>query len=152
MNLADAIRMASQQRFQSAAEPRLADPPPTPALPHGEESDSIQTVRFEVRLTTQQLHDLLQWLARNLHPVMTLREAARYLRLHTAELEALAAVRRHPRVQGGQQVALSESRAGRVDAGAARRRISRCREEEPACRVRHRVRRVRARRPRLCWR
>jgi hypothetical protein len=28
----------------------------------------MQTVRFEVRLTTQQLHDLLQWLARNLHP------------------------------------------------------------------------------------
>jgi len=90
MNLVDAIRMASQQRFQSQVEERLADPSPIPALPHGEELDSIQTVRFEVRLTTQQLHDLLQWLARNLHPVMTLREAARYLRLHTAELEALA--------------------------------------------------------------
>jgi excisionase family DNA binding protein len=50
----------------------------------------MQTVRFEVRLTTQQLHDLLHWLARNLHPVMTLREAARYLRLHMAELESLA--------------------------------------------------------------
>jgi excisionase family DNA binding protein len=90
MNLVDAIRMATQQRFQSQAEERLADPPSTPALPHGEESDSMQTVRFEVRLTTQQLHDLLQWLARNLHPVMTLREAAHYLRLRTAELESLA--------------------------------------------------------------
>ncbi len=90
MNLADAIRMASQQRFQSAAEPRLAEPPYESAHGMGEDSESVQTVRFEVRLTTQQLHDLLQWLARNLHPVMTLREAARYLRLHTAELEALA--------------------------------------------------------------
>jgi excisionase family DNA binding protein len=90
MNLVDAIRMASQQRFQSAAEPRVAEPPHESAHVMGEESDSVQTVRFEVRLTNQQLHDLLQWLARNLHPVMTLREAARYLRLHTAELESLA--------------------------------------------------------------
>jgi len=90
MNLADAIRMASQQRSQGAAEPRLAEPPYESAHVMGEEGDSVQTVRFEVRLTNQQLHDLLQWLARNLHPVMTLREAARYLRLHTAELEALA--------------------------------------------------------------
>ena len=90
MNLVDAIRMASQQRFQSAAEPRLAEPPHEGAPAASEDTDSIQTVRFEVRLTNQQLHDLLQWLARNLHPVMTLREAARYLRLHTAELESLA--------------------------------------------------------------
>jgi hypothetical protein len=85
MNLVDAIRMATQQRFQSQMEERLAEPPSTPTLSHAEELDSMQTVRFEVRLTTQQLHDLLQWLARNLHPVMTLREAARYLRLHMAE-------------------------------------------------------------------
>jgi excisionase family DNA binding protein len=90
MNLVDAIRMASQQRFQSQAETRVVEPPHESAHVMGEESDSVQTVRFEVRLTTQQLHDLLQWLARNLHPVMTLREAARYLRLHTAELESLA--------------------------------------------------------------
>ena len=90
MNLVDAIRMATQQRFQSQMEERLAEPPSTPTLSHAEELDCMQTVRFEVRLTTQQLHDLLQWLARNLHPVMTLREAARYLRLHTAELESLA--------------------------------------------------------------
>ena len=90
MNLVDAIRMASQQRFQSAAEPRAAEPPHESAPSASEESDGVQTVRFEVRLTNQQLHDLLQWLARNLHPVMTLREAARYLRLHTAELQTLA--------------------------------------------------------------
>jgi len=90
MNLVDAIRMASQQRFQSQVEARSLDAPVAAAPAPAEESDSIQTVRFEVRLTNQQLHDLLQWLARNLHPVMTLREAARYLRLHTAELQTLA--------------------------------------------------------------
>ncbi|MFN7162270.1 MAG: helix-turn-helix domain-containing protein [Fimbriimonadales bacterium] len=84
MNLVDAIRTATQQRLHT--------PTPEPAVvvaPH-EESEGVQTVRFEVRLTNQQLYDLLQWLARNLHPVMTLREAASYLRLRTAEVVALA--------------------------------------------------------------
>jgi excisionase family DNA binding protein len=90
MNLVDAIRMASQQRFQSQVEARSVEPAAAVAPVPTNESESVQTVRFEVRLTTQQLHDLLQWLARNLHPVMTLREAARYLRLHIAELESLA--------------------------------------------------------------
>lgn len=84
MNLVDAIRTATQQRFHT--------PTPEPAVvvaPH-EESEGVQTVRFEVRLTNQQLYDLLQWLARNLHPVMTLREAASYLRLRTAEVVTLA--------------------------------------------------------------
>ena len=90
MNLVDAIRMAAQQRFQSQAEERSTDPAAALAPVPADEAESVQTVRFEVRLTSQQLHDLLQWLARNLHPVMTLREAARYLRLQTAELQALA--------------------------------------------------------------
>jgi excisionase family DNA binding protein len=90
MNLVDAIRMAAQQRFQSQVEERSIDPAAALAPVPADEAESVQTVRFEVRLTTQQLHDLLQWLARNLHPVMTLREAARYLRLHTAELQTLA--------------------------------------------------------------
>ncbi|MDM7461754.1 MAG: helix-turn-helix domain-containing protein [bacterium] len=84
MNLVDAIRTATQQRFHTPTpEPAVAVAPP-------EESEGVQTVRFEVRLTNQQLYDLLQWLARNLHPVMTLREAASYLRLRTAEVVALA--------------------------------------------------------------
>ncbi|MGQ9656829.1 MAG: helix-turn-helix domain-containing protein [Fimbriimonadales bacterium] len=90
MNLVDAIRMASQQSFQSQAPPRPIEPAHESVSPPADDTESVQTVRFEVRLTNQQLHDLLQWLARNLHPVMTLREAARYLRLHTAELQALA--------------------------------------------------------------
>lgn len=90
MNLVDAIRMASQQTFQSQASTRAVGPAHESVSASADESEGIQTVRFEVRLTNQQLHDLLQWLARNLHPVMTLREAARYLRLQPAELQSLA--------------------------------------------------------------
>lgn len=90
MNLVDAIRMASQQAFQSQAPTRPIEPASESVSPPADDTEGTQTVRFEVRLTNQQLHDLLQWLARNLHPVMTLREAARYLRLQTAELLALA--------------------------------------------------------------
>lgn len=90
MNLVDAIRMAAQQRRHAPLEETspLSASVPTPAA--SEESDPAQTVRFEVRLTNQQLYDLLQWMARNLHPVMTLREAAHYLRLRTTELQVLA--------------------------------------------------------------
>ncbi len=90
MNLVDAIRMASQQRPRGSAEGSIVAPGPAVAPAPVDETEVMQTVRFEVRLTNQQLHDLLQWLARNMHPVMTLREAARYLRLHTTELETLA--------------------------------------------------------------
>lgn len=100
MNLVDAIRKASQgapvfsseRSFGSAG----ASPPSEGSKPaEGEggmpsESPALQTVRFEVRLTNQQLYDLLGWLARTIHPVMTLQEAAHYLRLRKAELESLA--------------------------------------------------------------
>lgn len=89
MNLADAIRIAAQQRLSAPTNEATSVAAPTPTTAP-DESESLQTVRFEVRLTTQQLHDLLQWLARNLHPVMTLREAAHYLRLRPSELQTLA--------------------------------------------------------------
>lgn len=89
MNLVDAIRAASQQR-QPPTTPERASAVASPAVAPHDESENVQTVRFEVRLTNQQLYDLLQWLARNLHPVMTLREAASYLRLRTSEVAALA--------------------------------------------------------------
>lgn len=85
MNLADAIRLASQERVNS-----FTGEAPTVAASAPDESEAMPTVRFEVRLTQQQLHDLLLWMARHLHPVMTLREAAHYLRLRTAELLTLA--------------------------------------------------------------
>lgn len=91
MNLADAIRLTSQRTIHTSVEESspIAASDSLPAS-QGEESEHVQTVRFEVRLNSQQLYDLLQWLARNLHPVMTLREAAHYLRLRPTELQALA--------------------------------------------------------------
>ncbi|MFN3690398.1 MAG: helix-turn-helix domain-containing protein [Fimbriimonadales bacterium] len=86
MNLVDAIRMASRQCAPTLGEGASPSGAPAPT----EDTDGVQTVRFEVRLTNQQLYDLLQWMARNLHPVMTLREAAHYLRLRPMELQALA--------------------------------------------------------------
>ncbi len=91
MNLVDAIRLATQK--QLGAQPAEATDI-TELKGHHENSlldkEEMQTVRFEVRLTNQQLYDLLQWLSRTLHPVMTLREAAHYLRIRTTELQSLA--------------------------------------------------------------
>lgn len=90
MNLVDAIRLATQRR--DTGEVSAPSPTPTPSSEPitGLEHEEVQTVRFEVRLTNQQLYDLLNWLARSLHPVMTLREAAHYLRLRPAELQQMA--------------------------------------------------------------
>jgi len=52
--------------------------------------DGMRVVRFEVLLTQQQIVDLMQWLARNMRSIMTLREAAHYLRLRTTQVQALA--------------------------------------------------------------
>jgi hypothetical protein len=104
MNLVDAIRKAAQQlpSGKEGGQPLLTGIPNAPTLRQpaqgtqaGEnpeavsaiEHETLQTVRFEVRLTNQQLYDLLGWLARTIHPVMTLREAAHYLRLRVAEVE-----------------------------------------------------------------
>lgn len=89
MNLVEAIRLASQKREGAENSPAL--PSSTSAEPTASsEREEMQTVRFEVRLTNQQLHDLLSWLARSLHPVMTLKEAAHYLRLRPTELQQMA--------------------------------------------------------------
>ncbi len=96
MNLVDAIRKAAQQSQGVQGESATTAPRAPASAPANasdapqHEPEAMQTVRFEVRLTNQQLYDLLSWLARALHPVMTLREAAHYLRLRIAELEALA--------------------------------------------------------------
>ncbi|MCS7066677.1 MAG: helix-turn-helix domain-containing protein [Fimbriimonadales bacterium] len=95
MNLVDAIRKASQGMLASPPEQRVMSPsvsrePVVVRANEAGEPDALQTVHFEVRLTNQQLYDLLSWLARTIHPVMTLHEAAHYLRLRKAELESLA--------------------------------------------------------------
>ncbi|CUU05640.1 MAG: helix-turn-helix domain-containing protein [Fimbriimonadales bacterium] len=89
MNLVEAIRLASQKREGTENPPAPASSPNAEPGASGEREE-MQTVRFEVRLTNQQLYDLLSWLARSLHPVMTLKEAAHYLRLRPAELQQMA--------------------------------------------------------------
>lgn len=95
MNLVDAIRKASQQMrlnpsLSEAMPPSAGNTSAANPATHAHEQEMLQTVHFEVRLTNQQLYDLLSWLARTIHPVMTLQEAAHYLRLRKAELESLA--------------------------------------------------------------
>jgi len=87
--------MASQKQAETpqpypAGVSHSTSTPQAEPSPAHDESPALQTVRFEVHLTDQQLQDLLQWLVRSLHPVMTLREAAHYLRLRPTEVQALA--------------------------------------------------------------
>lgn len=91
MNLVDAIRMATRRETVSETPPHPApNPQSVSAHEHDQEREAVQTVRFELRLTNQQLYDLLNWMARSLHPVMNLREAAHYLRLRPTELHQMA--------------------------------------------------------------
>lgn len=116
MNLADAIRQAAQtngnplpneQRppkievienpaYQTQAtqtesttmepaheETRLPDPP-SPAVSHG------GVVRLELFLSPEQLSGLFRAVVANQHTVMTLREAAQYLRIGPTLLEQMA--------------------------------------------------------------
>lgn len=89
MNLVEAIRVASQRREGVGNPPAPSSSTSAEPTASGEREE-MQTVRFEVRLTNQQLYDLLNWLARSLHPVMTLKEAAHYLRLRPSELQQMA--------------------------------------------------------------
>jgi excisionase family DNA binding protein len=118
MNLVDAIRAAAQKPQEPVETPlipvsyrvehevhEVQDTPSDAAPPvkatqaqvssnmpiTSEDSmDGMRVVRFEVLLTQQQVGDLLQWLAHNMRSVMTLREAAHYLRLRAAQVQALA--------------------------------------------------------------
>jgi excisionase family DNA binding protein len=115
MNLADAIRQAAQTngnpvpneqrppkievienpayqpqatQTESIMEPaheetRLPDPP-SPAVSHG------GVVRLELFLSPEQLSGLFRAVVANQHTVMTLREAAQYLRIGPTLLEQMA--------------------------------------------------------------
>lgn len=104
MNLVEAIRTAAQKpkddpgftainTSANSGDPVAKQPlPPSPAPSSiAEEShDDMRSVRFECFLTQQQIGDLLHWLSQNLRSVMTLREAAHYLRLKSAKVQVLA--------------------------------------------------------------
>lgn len=113
MNLADAIRLAAQTAADSAPktkapkidvidnpaheepdnamesnmelvqETRMPDPP-SPAVLNG------GVVRLELFLSPEQLSGLFRAVVANQHTVMTLREAAKYLRITPSLLEAMA--------------------------------------------------------------
>lgn len=115
MNLADAIRQAAQTNggpvppdqqpprieiidnpaYRGPAQPmestmehaheetRLPDPP-SPAVSHG------GVVRLELFLSPEQLSGLFRAVVANQHTVMTLREAASYLRIVPSVLELMA--------------------------------------------------------------
>ena len=115
MNLADAIRQAAQSNgstlpneqrppkievidnpaYQAPVQPtestmeqaheetRLPDPP-SQAVSHG------GVVRLELFLSPEQLSGLFRAVVANQHTVMTLREAAQYLRMGTTVLEQMA--------------------------------------------------------------
>ncbi len=120
MNLADAIRQAAQtngnplpseqrapkievienpayqaqdtkmeSNMETAHESRLPDAP-SPAVAHG------GIVRLELFLSPEQLSGLFRAVVANQHTVMTLREAAQYLRMPAGVLEQMASENKVP--------------------------------------------------------
>lgn len=113
MNLADAIRKASQASTPMAATNIPAnwdDPETLPALaprehesfpsfeeepmmieePTFENAANGTTVRLEMFLTPEQLSSLFRAVAANQHTLLTSREAANYLRITPSALESMA--------------------------------------------------------------
>jgi len=115
MNLADAIRLAAQgagqplpsesrqaqieviDRPASSSPKRVkksdAEPAPTEnrvPLPPTLNVLNGSVVRMELFLSPEQLNGLFKAVVANQHSVMTLREAAQYLRIPSAQLEGLA--------------------------------------------------------------
>jgi len=102
MNLADAIRQAAQHGGIPAG-PQLSDPSES-ALPITQEisivtvpvsslQDNVTTsnvVRLELVLNPEQLSSLLRAIVAGQHSVMTLRDAAAYLRLPSHTVEQMA--------------------------------------------------------------
>lgn len=109
MNLADAIRQATQKvsageshgpEFDEAEEAVLAElaevddvvldvPANLPSAPSPQVFGG-NVVRLELFLAPEQLHALFRAAIANHHTMMTLRETAAYLRIHTATLEQMA--------------------------------------------------------------
>lgn len=114
MNLADAIRLASQSAGSplpsEARQPQIEviDTPATPSPKRAKKDDAEiastvnrvplpptlpvlngSVVRMELFLSPEQLNGLFKAVVANQHSVMTLREAAQYLRIPSGQLEGL---------------------------------------------------------------
>ena len=107
MNLADAIRIASAEcqpnAPESAFRPNMTvvenqSPDSTPEVPLPLPSGST-AVRLEMFLSPEQLQGLFRSVMATQHSVMTLREAAHFLRVHTHVLEEMAEANRIPAFQ-----------------------------------------------------
>jgi len=102
MQLVDAIRQAAKNPTPVASAPTVASPPASSAtagsVPIHVEAPTPPSptvfggniVRLELFLNPDQLTTLLRGVIGSTHSVMTLREAAKYVRVTVADLELLA--------------------------------------------------------------
>jgi excisionase family DNA binding protein len=103
MNLADAIRSASNGRGFDDPAPQIE----SPALELEVEEPEVApapisrgaTVKLELYLNAEQVAALLQGVVGSSHAVMTLREAATFLRIPSSKLESMAENREVPGFQ-----------------------------------------------------
>jgi excisionase family DNA binding protein len=135
MNLADAIRQAAQQSGAPAGQ----QPPDemdavlpihqeisivtVPVNPTQENATTSNVVRLELVLNPEQLSSLLRAIVAGQHSVMTLREAAAYLRLPSNTVDQLATEGKLP--------ALSIDGKWRFTHAALDEWINNCQNEEP---------------------
>lgn len=97
MSLVDAIRLAAAQQDANmtatgddTGQVLNASQNPTPPLSSVNPTASHGVVRLELLLSPEQLHELLRGLMNGVHSVLTLREAANYLRITSAALSTMA--------------------------------------------------------------
>lgn len=81
--------VAIPEPFQHA-EPEVTTMNPTPYEPTAESALAGAAVRLELFLTPEQLSNLFRAVAANQHTMLTLREAASYLRVQPGTLDAMA--------------------------------------------------------------
>ncbi len=102
MNLADAIRSAAGNKtFEEPIVHELHVPGVDLDEPFEQPSPVSRgaTVKLELYLNPEQIASLLQGVAGSNHAVMTLREAAAFIRISPSRLETLAAAREVPGFQ-----------------------------------------------------
>jgi excisionase family DNA binding protein len=101
MNLADAIRRASGAESSPAAAP-AAPAAPAPVfespMPEPPQVNSGNVVRLELFLSGEQMAVILKSLLAGQHSILTLREAAAYLRIPQSALAELAEANEVPGV------------------------------------------------------
>lgn len=90
--IAPSTAVHEQSAKQRAAKPmeNTMDEQPRTATPASDEHTGAGTVKLELTLTHEQMDAVLRVVIDGHRNVLTLREAASYLRMHGAELQALA--------------------------------------------------------------